>query len=866
MTSDEIRDTWLRFFAERGHYIEPSASLVPLNDPSLLWINSGVAALKKYFDGTERPSHRRITNAQKSIRTNDIENVGHTARHHTFFEMLGNFSIGDYFRNEVIPWACELLFSADYFGFERERIYVTYHPSDLESRGLWIKCGLNPDHLIPLEDNFWNIGEGPCGPDTEIFYDRGPKYDPKDLGIKLLTDDIENDRYIEIWNIVFSQYNAVPGKKREEYQELPQKNIDTGAGLERLVCIVQNTETNYETDLFKPLLDAIAAAANQSYEGEAKLAYRVIADHIRSVTFALADGALFANEGRGYVLRRLLRRAARYANSLGLPTGFLSTLVQVVAKNMAHYYPYLIEKQTKIAKTVQNEEEKFARTLKSGEAMLLSYLDQGEKVLGGREAFRLFDTYGFPLELTVEIAAEHGLAVDTDGYAAEMAAQKERARLARGQKFSMGSQAADLLEFTAPSRFTYEENTLGATVIGLFKDGVKVDEITEEGEIIFDQTDFYAESGGQISDIGTVEGQNTAAEVTFVSKAPNKQYLHKVRIVYGSVKVGDRLELKPDFARRLSIKKNHSATHLLQKTLQTLVSLDIHQAGSYVADTVLHFDFNFDRKLSEEELNAVEAKVNAVIAAALPQSTAVMAKDEAKKTGAMSLFNEKYEDLVRVVSFGDYSKEFCAGTHVSNTSEIMVFAIVSEESVASGVRRLTAVTGLNAYKYLSQKRAELTDVRKAFSLNSDKEIPAKLKTLAAEREEFKGRIIALESKVCAAVAKQLKNSAEKIGEKTFFIARVNGFTHNQLTDLARELALSDPSACVFIADDNGIKKEIAVALGTELQKQYKAGLLVRELATLLGGSGGGKPDMAFGGTNSLEKLDMAGARLKELLK
>lgn len=866
MTSNQIRDTWLKFFKEKGHYIEPSASLIPHNDPTLLWINSGVAALKKYFDGSERPEHRRITNAQKSIRTNDIENVGHTARHHTFFEMLGNFSIGDYFRDEVIAWAYELLTSEKYFALDKDKIYVTYHPSDNDSYNLWIKCGLDSNHLIPLAGNFWEIGEGPCGPDTEIFFDRGEKYDPDHLGVKMLFDEIENDRYIEIWNIVFSQFNAIPGKKREEYKELPQKNIDTGAGLERIVCVMQGTDTNYETDLFRPIIEKIGQSANQPYEGANKLAYRVIADHIRSVTFALADGAVFSNEGRGYVLRRLVRRAARYAQSLGLKTGFLSELVSLVVDIMNHFYPYLETKKDKITKTIKGEEEKFAKTLKAGESLLSDYLVKCGEVLSGSDAFKLFDTYGFPLELTVEIAEEEGKKVDIDGYEAEMKSQKERARQARGERFSMGNQSADLLEFATPSEFTYGEKERTAKVIGLFKDGTKVDELTEEGEVIFDKTSFYAESGGQVADTGTILNEHVEAEVINVSKAPNKQHLHKIKIVYGSIKLGDVLTLNVDWTRRAAIKKNHSATHILQKTLQSLISSDIHQEGSSVSESELHFDFNFDRKLTVEELRAVEKKVNEIIFEGLPQVTKLMNKDEAKKTGAMSLFNEKYDDLVRVVSFGDYSSEFCGGTHVSNTAEIMSFIISSEEAVSSGVRRITALTGLNAYKYNLSKRDQLSDIAEALNVKSDREIQTKLKSLNNEREELKVHISDLEGTICSQTIAEAKKTGEKIGKYTFYAINTKGFSHNQLLDVLKDVANNDPLAVVFATNDNGAKKEIAIALGLEAQKMFKAGLLIKEISSILNGSGGGKPDMAFGGCTSLEKISEAIKTLKAKLK
>jgi alanyl-tRNA synthetase len=448
MTSDEIRDTWLNFFKDHGHYIEPSASLVPNNDPTLLWINAGVAALKKYFDGTLTPKHRRITNAQKCIRTNDIDNVGHTARHHTFFEMLGNFSIGDYFRPEVIPWAYDLLTNPKNFGLDKDRLYITYYPDDMDTLNLWIKCGMDPKNMVPCKNNFWEIGEGPCGPDTEINYDRGEKWDPQGLGVKLVQDDLENDRYIELWNIVFSQFNSEPGKPRSEYKPLPQKNIDTGAGLERIACIMQGTDTNFETDLFMPYINEISKRSKVPYEGKNRLAYRVIADHIRSITFALADGAVFSNDGRGYVLKRLLRRASRYAQTIGLDAGSLSDLVPLVVTNMAHYYPYLSEHEDRTIKMIKNEEDKFASTLKNGEKLLANYLDKPGTVLSGEDAFRLADTYGFPYELTKEITEDAGKKVDEDSYTKLLNDSKELARKSRGDRQSFGLQSKDLIAFT----------------------------------------------------------------------------------------------------------------------------------------------------------------------------------------------------------------------------------------------------------------------------------------------------------------------------------------------------------------------------------------------------------------------------------
>ena len=526
MTGSEIRNTWLKFFEKKGHHIEPGSSLIPKNDPTLLWINAGVAALKKYFDGSEVPPSRRITNAQKSIRTNDIENVGKTDRHHTFFEMLGNFSIGDYFRNEVIPWAYELLTSEEYFGFDVDKLYITYFPTDLDTKKAWMSAGIKEDHLIPLEGNFWEIGEGPCGPDTEIYFDRGEKYDPKHIGIDLLKNDMENDRYIEIWNIVFSQFNAVSGKKRSEYKELPSKNIDTGSGLERLACVMQETESNFETDLFWPIIEEVEKLSSHKYN-ENKMAFRVIADHIRAVTFAISDGEVFSNEGRGYVLRRLIRRAERFGKVLGINKPFLYQLVDIVVNIMKDFYPYLLDKKEYVKKLIIAEEEKFIKTLSNGES-LLHELIKDKKELSGKDMFKLYDTYGFPKELTLEICEENGVKVDINEFNEEMKKQKERARAARGDIQSMNKQSIDLMNFKEASKFNYEVLSLESEVIGLFKDGVKVDVLNGEGDVIVKETPFYAESGGQIADIGVIKGKDVEAKVTGVNKAPNKQHLHHV--------------------------------------------------------------------------------------------------------------------------------------------------------------------------------------------------------------------------------------------------------------------------------------------------------------------------------------------------
>ena len=745
LSSQQIRETWLNFFKERGHMIEPGASLIPHNDPSLLWINAGVAALKKYFDGSEIPESKRITNVQKCIRTNDIDNVGRTARHHTFFEMLGNFSIGDYFRKEIVEWAFDILTNEKYFGLEKDKLYITYHPSDLETRDLWIKQGMSKDHLIPLEGNFWQIGEGPCGPNTEVFYDRGEKWDENHLGVKLLEDDIENDRYIEIWGIVFSQFNAVNGVKREDYKELPHKNIDTGAGLERIACVLQGTDTNFETDLFFPIIEETQKLCQKPYESEYLMPYRVIADHIRACTFALADGELFSNEGRGYVLRRLLRRAMRYGQKLGFKEPFLYKLVPTVIEVMSGFYPYLIDKKDYLMKIIMSEEEKFLRTLTSGENMLNSMIE-GKTSLSGEDAFKLYDTYGFPIELTLEICKDNNVDVDVEVFNACLNKQKEIARASRKNTESFNKQSKDLLDFNLPSEFTYDYSDLESVVIGLFKDGVKVDSIDDEGDVIVEKTNFYAEMGGQVADTGVVSNENFSANVTNVINAPNKQHLHHIKVSYGSLKVGDKLKLVLDKQRRFAIMRNHSATHLLQAALIKFIGNDVRQKGSFVNENYLRFDFSHFEKIDQSSLNRIERQVNEYISQAIEGKVLEPPIEEAKKIGALSEFDEKYGDIVRVVCFGDDSKEFCGGTHVKNTSDIGLFIIKSEESISSGVRRIEAVTSLEAYKYLKQKEELLGEVRLSLGVKSNGEILSRISSLNDELKIEKDKLAKIEEK------------------------------------------------------------------------------------------------------------------------
>ncbi len=863
MSSSEIRQMWLDFFKSKGHHVEPGSSLIPKNDPTLLWINAGVAALKKYFDGSEVPPSRRITNAQKSIRTNDIENVG-DATHLTFFEMLGNFSIGDYFRKEVIPWAWELLTSEKWFNFPKERLYVTYHPDDLETKKCWLDVGVEESHLIKKEDNFWEIGEGPCGPDTEVHFDRGEKFDPEHIGVKLLEEDLPNFRYVEIWNIVFSQFNSEIGKKRSEYKELPSKNIDTGAGLERFACVIQETDTAYETDLFWPIIQKTEEISNKKYEDNRR-AFRVIADHIRTITFALADGEMFSNEGRGYVLRRLLRRAERYGHVLGINTHFLHKLVPVVAEIMKSYYPYLLDKQEFISKMVQAEEEKFLKTLQNGETLLLSLI-KDSKSLSGKDMFKLYDTFGFPKELTLEICAENGVIVDEKEFEEEMNKQKSRARAARGDQQSMNKQSIDLMNFKEQSSFDYEKTELVSEVIGLFVNGEKVDSLSGEGDLIVKETPFYAESGGQVSDVGTISNKSMEAKVASVSKAPNKQHLHHVTVLFGEIKVGDKVTLKIDSYNRELIRRNHSSVHLLQSALTEVLGDHVAQKGSYVCADYIHFDFSHFKKMSEEEIAEVERKVNRWISEAIVEETKVLSIDEAKKIGAKALFDDKYGDIVRVVCFGEVSKEFCGGTHVSNTRDIGVFVIESEESVASGVRRIVSRTSIGAYELLKKRENMLLQARNSLGAGSISEVNIRLNALLSEKAELKKTVESLSQKLANAESASLDGEFVKLIDKEVLIKHIKDADRNALVSLVDKLKVSHKDSVIIFIGGGKDSIPVVCSVNGNAQKSYRAGDLVRNVATILGGSGGGRPDFASGAGKDVSKISEAIEVAKGLVK
>ena len=647
LTSAQVRQMWLDFWKSKGHSVEPSANLVPVNDPTLLWINSGVATLKKYFDGSVIPENPRITNAQKAIRTNDIENVGKTARHHTMFEMLGNFSVGDYFRDEAITWGFELLTSPEWFDFPKDKLYMTYYPDDKDTYNRWISLGVEPSHLIPIEDNFWEIGAGPSGPDTEIFFDRGEDFDPDHVGIKLLAEDIENDRYIEIWNIVLSQFNADPAVPRSEYKELPHKNIDTGAGLERLVAVMQGAKTNFETDLFMPIIREIEKLSGKTYDPDGdNMSFKVIADHIRSLSFAIGDGALPGNEGRGYVLRRLLRRAVMHGRRLGINETFLYKLVPTVGKIMESYYPEVLEKREFIEKIVRREEETFARTIDAGSNMLDQLLADlkaaGKDTVEGKDIFKLYDTYGFPVELTEELAEDKGFKIDHAGFEAAMKEQQERARASVVKGGSMGMQSETLSSITEESVFSYTEEVLDSTLSVIIADNERTEAVSE-GQVllVFAKTPFYAEMGGQVADHGVIKNDkgDIVARVTDVQKAPNGQALHTVDVL-ASLSVGTTYTLEIDSKRRHSVIKNHTATHLLHASLHHVIGEHATQAGSLNEEGFLRFDFTHFEAVTADELRQIEEEVNQQIWNAIPVKTVETDIDTAKSMGAMALFGE----------------------------------------------------------------------------------------------------------------------------------------------------------------------------------------------------------------------------------
>ncbi|HEY4601209.1 MAG TPA: alanine--tRNA ligase [Cerasibacillus sp.] len=872
LTSQQVRQMFLDFFKEKGHRVEPSASLIPQDDPSLLWINSGVATLKKYFDGRIIPDNSRIVNAQKSIRTNDIENVGFTARHHTFFEMLGNFSIGDYFKKEAILWAWEFLTSPDWIGFDPERLSVTVHPEDDEAYDIWLHdIKLPKERIIRLEENFWDIGEGPSGPNTEIFYDRGETFGNNPDDPELYPGG-ENDRYLEIWNLVFSQFNHNPD---DTYTPLPKKNIDTGMGLERMVSILQNAPNNFETDLFMPIIKKTEQFANVNYgdSAEADTAFKVIADHIRTVSFAIGDGALPSNEGRGYVLRRLLRRAVRFAKQIGIEKPFMYQLVSVVGDIMNAYYPEVKEQHSFIENVIKTEEERFHETLHDGLEILEDIIkrekSKGSNVFPGAEVFRLYDTYGFPKELTEEYVAEHQFTIDEKGFHSEMEQQRERARKARQKVDSMHVQDAMLANINVESEFIgYDNLDVETEILMMIADhkSIKQAQAGQTVSIILKETPFYAESGGQIADKGIIESPKGRAVVESVNKLPNGQHLHQVSVTEGIIQVGVQVKAIVNKTMRQAIIKNHTATHLLHQALKDILGTHVNQAGSLVEPDRLRFDFTHFGAVTEEELSDIEQTVNQKIWDSMTLKIESMPIDQAKEMGAMALFGEKYGDVVRVVQINGYSIELCGGCHVQNTSEIGLFKIIAESGIGAGTRRIEAVTGQKAFEYMDEQIQLLNKTAGLLKTQVDN-IPSRLDQLFQGIKELEKENESLHTKLAHSEVSSMLEKVENINGVNLLTANVQVKDMNQLRRMIDELKQKLTTGVILLAMESKGKVQLAAGVSKDLtEKGLHAGNLIKHAAQICGGGGGGRPDMAQAGGRNPNKIPEALAFAKEYIE
>lgn len=879
MTHNEIRKTWFNFFENKGHKKVESASLIPVNDDSLLWINAGVAPLKKYFDGTVVPDSRRIVNIQKCIRTNDIENVGVTKRHQTFFEMMGNFSIGDYFKDEAIEYAYELLTSNEYFAIDKNLLYVTVYPEDTEAYNKWIEVGMDEDHIIKLEENFWEIGEGPCGPDSEIFFDRGEKYDKDGTAFDKFIKDEEQERYIEIWNNVFSQFNSKKNTPRSKYKELPSKNIDTGAGLERWCLMFQNVDSNFDTDLFTPIIRHIEELCGMLYESQKE--FKVIADHIRTITFAIADQASFDNVGRGYILRRLLRRSIRMGKHLGLNEPFMYKLVSDVVDIMNESYPYLKSRRSDIEVAVLEEEKLFFKTLDAGEKRLNELVKNStDGKISGEDAFKLYDTYGFPFELTLECLEELGYTTDKEEFDKFMQMQKDLAKKNSKTKTSMASQKKVLLDFTKDSKFVYGIYRLKSNVLAIFSKDSLEKKLNHDGYIALKRTCFYAESGGQVSDTGMIIGKNFKARVVDVFKGPNGQHIHKIRLLDGVINVNDDCEIIIDKDRRRRIEANHSSVHMLQYALQQIVSNKIAQAGSYVDNEKLRFDFTYSGKIDDEEIVKVEEFINNEIKKHIIVSTEIMPLDKAKQIGAIALFSEKYGDTVRVVKIGK-SIELCGGTHANNTSDIKRLAIYNFESKGSNVYRIEATTGsrientlfdtikpyndemmrllIKAKEIINQ--AKKMDIELDFDVEIDNSAPTSYKDIIFNKNELKyiqNEVKELEKKFISEKEKKAldnidvyKNEIVENDEFKYLVMKTIDKDVTTLKSIADNIINYMENGIVFFAN---IKND-SVNFIAKSNCSVNAGYIVKMASNKALGNGGGSPTFAQGGGHDISVID-----------
>lgn len=866
---NDLREKYLSFFESKGHLRLDSFSLVPNGDKSLLLINSGMAPMKKYFTGEVTPPRNRVTTCQKCIRTPDIENVGKTARHGTFFEMLGNFSFGDYFKKEATAWAWE--FCTQVLEMPVDKLYVTIYENDDEAFEIWTKQnGVAPDHIVRLgkEDNFWEHGSGPCGPCSEIHFDRGEKYG---CGKPDCGPGCECDRYVEFWNNVFTQFD---NDGKNNYTPLAHPNIDTGMGLERLACIMQDVDNIFEVDTVQNIMKKISEIAGVSYHSDEKkdVSLRVITDHVRSSTFMIGDGVIPSNNGRGYVLRRLIRRACRHGRLLGVNEPFLYKVCDTVIQENRTAYPELQDKAELIKKVILSEEESFGKTIDAGLALLEEYVEKMQgKIFSGEDAFKLNDTYGFPLDLTKDILEEKGITVDEDKFNALLANQKATARAARkdaGADAWKGESVkidAAKTEFVGYSDFECEAKVLAV----LNADGELVDMLGagEQGTVVLDKTPFYAQSGGQVGDSGVIKkDKENVFLVADTSKNADGIYMHSGNVSKGILSVGDSVVASLNEIRRKAIMKNHTAAHLLQAALREVLGTHVEQAGQLVNEHEVRFDFTHFSPMTAEEIAKTELLVNGFIMGANPVSMQEMPIEEAKKMGAMMLFGEKYGDIVRVVKAGDFSTEFCGGTHVENSGELGLFKIISEASVAAGVRRITAVTGLNLIKYLNQNEAMVKLVASALK-TAENEITQKAQTVVAELREKDKEIQKLNAELTKLRSADMFSKPEKIGELELFTAKISNTTPDALRAMGDDLKAGNDNAVGVIAGINGEKATIVAICGKNAVKAgVKAGDVVRQTAQLAGGSGGGRPDSAMAGAKDLSKLDDAISAVKSIVE
>ena len=874
MKANDIRKSFLDFFESKEHYVKNSFSLVPKNDKSLLLINAGMAPLKNYFLGIETPPAKRMATCQKCVRTGDIENIGKTARHATFFEMLGNFSFGDYFKNEATAFAWE--FVTKVLKMDEEKLWVTVYEEDDEAFGIWKdKVGVNPDRIVKLgkEDNFWEIGngQGPCGPCSEIYIDRGEEFG---CGHENCKPGCDCDRFLEFWNLVFTQFDKqVDGS----YKKLEHPNIDTGMGLERMACIMQGVDSIFDIDTMKNIRDKVCEISGKKYQQDEKtdVSIRIITDHIGAITFMVSDGIVPSNEGRGYVLRRLARRAMRHAKLLGIEQKFIETLANVVIDVYQDGYEELGQNRDYINKVLKIEEEKFGETIETGMNILNQYIADAQKAnnskINGQDAFKLYDTYGFPLELTLEIAEEKNCSVDIEEFENQMEMQRQRARNARAKGSDIGwkDEISSLDLSVKSSKFIGYEKLEDTTVIAdIIIDGKLSDKANQGQEIIliFDRTPFYAESGGQVGDTGLIKNADVEIQVNNVTKSTNGLFLHHCKLNKGEVKKGDKVELFVDVKNRFATMRNHTATHLLHKALKVVLGDHIQQAGSLVSPDRLRFDFNHFAQVSKEELMKVEQLVNEQIYNAIDVQTQVMDIEDAKKTGAMSLFDEKYGETVRVLSIGDFSKEFCGGTHVKNSNDIGMFKIVSEGGVASGVRRIEAITGYSVYNFIVEKQELIENVSSTLKTSQDN-LQKRASDLMAENKNLQKKIKEVQSAGAKTDIDSVIKSAKKINDVNLVISSFEDMEDDILRDFAQNIIDKVENSVVVFSNVNTENQKLTFLcmVAKNLIPKYNAGKIVKEVAMVTGGNGGGKPNMAMAGGKDISKIQEALSKAEEVL-